>query len=94
MDEWHWERPEESQRWRPEPIADDVEVAVLRNALRRLAANCDHAMERDGRGFGRLDTDAGHRLAAKPYWNNRDVERARKLAHRYRRQLSEAAGAE
>lgn len=88
--DWAWEPPEESQRWRPAPIADDAEVRVLQAQMRSIAAGCDYAREADERGFGKFDAIAGHRLAAKPYWTNRDIERARKLVHRYRRQLNPA----
>lgn len=64
--------------------------ALLRRALRHLAADCDHAHDIDGVGFSKFDATFGHRLAALAAWTPRQTIAAWRLARRYRRQLEEA----
>ena len=64
--------------------------ASLQEAIAYLASACDGAVRRDGHGFSAEHVALGHNLALKRRWTRRDHRRARKIAIRYRRQLTAA----
>src|SRR5215203_180333 len=76
----------------PKPVQpgtlSEKEVQAVHDALKFLAARCDGAYEEDGMGFNKLDTSFGHSLAAAPRLSNKQAEYGKKLAIKYRRQLS------
>jgi hypothetical protein len=81
-------RPERKQY----PAASDVHRKVAALAMQRLAAMCDGAHELDGAGFNRFDTRFGHQLAersAQRPLTDGEVFAAKKLARKYRGQLSD-----
>lgn len=71
------------------PQADDIQRHAAAAAMKMLAGMCDGAHQLDGSGFNKLDAAAGHRLAAlqRPMTDG-EVWFAKKLANKYRRQLT------
>ena len=47
----------------------------------------DHALERNGCGYNRMDSRLGHQLAKKEAWMQTDVEQAYRMLRKYRRQI-------
>mgnify|MGYP001568891805 CR=1 FL=1 len=69
----------------------DEPVETIRTAILTLAGRCDGARTRDGAGFNRYDTEAGHALASRIETGEAiDLAYAMRLASKYRRQLTAA----
>jgi SWI/SNF-related matrix-associated actin-dependent regulator 1 of chromatin subfamily A len=69
------------------PEASPERRAAAHQALRILAGMCDGAQAEDGRGFNKLDTSIGHKLAATAQLTDGQVWLAANLARKYQRQL-------
>ena len=63
-------------------------VAAVHAALRTLSAMCDGAHKIDGMGFNKLDTRIGKDLAARERLTPKQAVLGKKIATKYRRQLS------
>ena len=71
----------------PEPVSVETVLAV-HAALKQLAAqDGDHARDRNGVGFARLDVAFGHSLAAAPFLTARQAAAGLRLCRKYRGQL-------
>jgi SNF2 family DNA or RNA helicase len=75
-------------------LVGDIEVAdelraLVHEAVREIAVECDGALAKDGVGFNKADSYLGRGLAALPSLNDRQAWLAVGLARRYRRQLGE-----
>lgn len=69
------------------PEASPEKRAAAHEAMRILAGMCDGAVTEDGRGFNKLDTNVGHKLAALGQLTDGQVWLATTLARKYQRQL-------
>jgi len=71
-------------------------LVTIEDVVTALAAQCDGARKRDGRGFNRADAQEGGRLAAllrnNIHWTHADAERALDLASRYSKQAGNTLG--
>jgi len=67
---------------------DNAGTDALREAIEQLAPNCDGARSADGKGFNKLDSEHGNRLAAMDNWARRHRVQALKLVEIYHKQLS------
>ncbi len=65
----------------------EQQIEAIHECLRMLARMCDGAVELDGHGFNRLDTQIGHSLAQWPVLTPRQAALGRKLVIKYHRQL-------
>jgi SWI/SNF-related matrix-associated actin-dependent regulator 1 of chromatin subfamily A len=63
------------------------QIAAIHEALRMLAGVCDGAMQLDGHGFNRIDTEIGHSLANWPTLTAKQAVLGLRLVTKYRRQL-------
>lgn len=63
-------------------------VQAVHAALRTLAGYCDGANARDGMGFSKFDAGIGHSLAGASRLTAKQAALGRKIALKYRRQLS------
>lgn len=63
------------------------QVRAIHTCIRMLAGVCDGALQLDGRGFNKLDSAVGKRLAALAYLSPRQALLAQKFCKRYHRQL-------
>ena len=71
------------------PQISDSEIKELQRKIRLLAGfDDDHAQEKNGVGFNKMDSEIGHTLADAPEWTQRMAEIARQLVNKYRRQLA------
>jgi SWI/SNF-related matrix-associated actin-dependent regulator 1 of chromatin subfamily A len=75
-------------------LVGDIEVAdelraLVHEAVREIAVECDGAFLRDGVGFNKADSYLGRGLAALPSLNDKQAWLAVGLARRYRRQLGD-----
>lgn len=68
---------------------DPEVLARVQEALRTLAGACDGAVTEDGQGFNKLDSGFGKQLAALPTLTPRQLEAARKMLRKYKRQIGE-----
>lgn len=59
------------------------DVALVYQAIRRLAGNCDGAASRDSVGFSRYDIAIGHGLAAKSSLSQKEAALALRLCKKY-----------
>jgi len=72
------------------PEISEAEIDELRDQMRFLAAaDMDWAAVRNGVGFSRIDGSIGHVLAEATEWTPKMAAIAKKLAHKYRRQLAQ-----
>jgi len=76
-------------------LVGDVEVAdelraMVHEAVREIAVECDGALAKDGVGFNKADSYLGRGLAALPSLNDKQAWLAVGLARRYRGQLGDA----
>ena len=67
---------------------DDEETRRIHSKLRIIAGMCDGATTEDARGFNKLDTRIGKSLAACQNLTPRQAALAKRLVHKYRRQLA------
>jgi SWI/SNF-related matrix-associated actin-dependent regulator 1 of chromatin subfamily A len=66
-----------------------AQIEAAHHAMKVLAGVCDGARSWDDRGFNKLDTDFGKRLANQSWLSPKQAMYAAKLANKYRRQLPE-----
>jgi SNF2-related domain/Helicase conserved C-terminal domain len=72
------------------PSPDDLspeQIAAVHEALKRLAGLCDGAYALDDRGFNKVDTEFGHKLARESQLSQKQARWGATLANKYRRQL-------
>jgi SWI/SNF-related matrix-associated actin-dependent regulator 1 of chromatin subfamily A len=73
------------------------QLEAIHEALRQVAGMCDGAIQRDGAGFNKLDTQIGTELACQATLTPKQAALGRKIVKKYRRQfpteLLEAMGA-
>ena len=73
------------------PVATVEQRLLVRTGLQFLTGMCDNAHTDDARGFSKIDTAFGHRLAAfAGEYSDAQVSVGLKLCKRYRRQLPES----
>lgn len=79
----------EKRRRRPGkyPEATDEKRAAALEAMQLLAGMCDGAVTEDNRGFNKLDTHTGHKLAALDELTDGQTWLASHLAKKYHRQM-------
>lgn len=92
-----WEaRQTELKKQAEELGLDDARIQAIHDGLRFLAARCDGAVEEDGAGFNRLDTNCGKDLAARSKLTPKQAAVGFGIVRKYRGQLPdeirEAAG--
>jgi hypothetical protein len=66
-------------------------IKTTQDALAAIAGVCDHAGTWDGAGFGKFDSDFGHKLARAGQaegWTEKQHAAAKRLCHKYRKQLA------
>lgn len=69
------------------PEVDEERCRKALYGLRFLASACDGAFEKDGRGFNKLDSGFGKKLAALPHLSPRQCLAAEKMLAKYKKQL-------
>jgi SWI/SNF-related matrix-associated actin-dependent regulator 1 of chromatin subfamily A len=73
----------------PEGAMSKEQIAAAHHAMRILAGVCDGARALDDRGFNKVDTDFGKKLAMQNWLSQKQATWAAKLANKYKRQLPE-----
>ena len=72
----------------PQGGAVGMRESECRKRIQFLADACDGAHSQDAKGFSRWDKDLGFRLARAKHWTDDMLNGARRLCHKYRRQLA------
>lgn len=78
---------EDVEKEAEEEISDAEKKDLLKKIQKIAALDPDQAATLNMVGFNRFDTKLGHSLASQNYLSNKQAVLARKLVHKYRRQL-------
>ena len=73
----------------PKPLPKKT-VQTLKDLLSAVVTRCDRAVELDGSGFNRLDTELGHSLAYIEKWTPAQQHAAKKMLKKYRKQIEQS----